>query len=326
MSRIAVIGSGTWGCALASMLHQAGDDVILWGRRPSFIEQLGQSRQHPRLPHHPLPPALQLSSDDSVCATADTWIWAIPTQHCRAMAARLAPQLPDQAQVVSVSKGIEQGSLLRISQVLAESLPAHHFFCLSGPSHAEEVLAGQPAGLVLAGDSESRDLQSRLNRTPLRVYRGQDVVGVELAGALKNVIAIAAGCVDALKLGDNVKATLVTRGLAEMRRLGRALGADDQTFAGLAGIGDLLTTCYSGHGRNRALGTAIASGQDLAEFCAHTGTVPEGAWTAQAAMELATKHGVELPIAQEVVAVLDGDCPVSTAMHRLLQRHAGNES
>lgn len=326
MSRIAVIGTGTWGCALASMLHQAGDDVVLWGRRAPFIEELLHTRLHPRLSQHPLPKQLVISSDAAVCATADIWIWAVPTQHTRAMAQHLATWLPPAAQVVSVSKGIEQGSLLRISQILAEGLPPHHFYCLSGPSHAEEVLAGQVAGLVLAGHGESSDLQYRLNQTPLRVYRGDDVTGVELAGALKNVIAIAAGCVDALALGDNVKATLVTRGLAEMRRLGRALGADDHTFAGLAGIGDLLTTCYSKHGRNRALGTAIASGKDLTEFCSQTGTVPEGAWTAQAAVALATAHAVELPIAQEVVAVLEGTCPVSTAMRRLLQRHAGDES
>ncbi|TVR44159.1 MAG: NAD(P)-dependent glycerol-3-phosphate dehydrogenase [Planctomycetota bacterium] len=326
MHTIAVIGTGTWGCALASLLHSTGAEVLLWGRRQDMVDQLCEQRRHPRLGEHPLPPDLPMSADAEALGSAETLIWAVPTQHSRRVAQQLQPHLQTCQRVVSVSKGLEQGSLLRISQILAECLPAHDFWCLSGPSHAEEVIGGHPAGLVLAGSGpQGSELQQLLNRTPLRVYLGHDVLGVELAGALKNVIAIAAGCVDALNLGDNVKATLVTRGLAELRRLGRAAGCHEQTFAGLAGIGDLLTTCYSRHGRNRALGQALALGRSLEDFCTQTGTVPEGAWTAEAAVRLGERLAVELPIASQVASLLRGDTTVDQAITGLLAREAREE-
>lgn len=329
MTTWAVIGTGTWGCALASLLHEAGEEVVLWGRRPEMVELLTKDRLHPRIPHHPIPSGLTITADPTMLSHHDHVIWAVPTQYSRIIAQLVGPHLSPKPHIISVSKGIEQGTLLRISAILADSLPTHDFFTLSGPSHAEEVLAGHPAGLALACDEALHDagsaIQETLNKTPLRVYIGHDVAGVELAGALKNVIAIAAGCVDALQLGDNIKATLVTRGLAELRRLGRAYGSHDSTFAGLAGIGDLLTTCYSSHGRNRALGIALGEGSSLDEFCQKTGTVPEGAWTASAAVELGEQLGIELPIASQVASLLKQDTTVPAAIKSLLSRAAREE-
>ncbi len=192
---------------------------------------------------------------------------------------------------------------------------------LSGPSHAEEVAAGKPACLVVAGTNEvTAPALARLHGQALRLYTSTDVVGVELAGALKNVIAIAAGICDGLQLGDNLKAAVVTRGLAEMRRLGRACGADDATFAGLAGVGDLLTTCYSPHGRNRALGLALGHGQTLAQHRAERASVAEGAYTARSALALGTRLGVELPLTSEVESVLWAARPVALGMDSLLSR------
>jgi glycerol-3-phosphate dehydrogenase (NAD(P)+) len=329
MIKWAVIGTGTWGCALASLLQQVGEAVILWGRRPDMVKQLQTQRVHPRIPDHRIPADLAITADASELGQCSHLIWAVPTQYSRAISKTIGDALAPQPKVISVSKGIEQQSLLRVSETLAESLPSHGFFTLSGPSHAEEVLAGHPAGLALACAEHlhqtGTEIQQVLNKTPLRVYIGHDVAGVELAGALKNVIAIAAGCVDALQLGDNIKATLVTRGLAELRRLGRAYGSQDNTFAGLAGIGDLLTTCYSDHGRNRALGIALGKGSSLATFCEQTGTVPEGAWTASAALALGERLGVELPIASQVASLLRADTTVAASIKSLLARTAREE-
>lgn len=329
---IGVVGTGTWGTAMASALAQSAANrgestpVLLWGRRPELIERLAQRREHPNLSSLQIHQQVQFSHNMHDLADASIIFWAVPTQHTAAMASLLVSIL-DEKPIVSLSKGLEQKTHRRISEVLGDISPRSPFAVLSGPSHAEEVVAGHPAGLVAAADDEAlaERIQALLHEGNLRVYRGTDVAGVELAGALKNVIAIAAGIVDGLGHGDNVKATLVTRGLAEIRRLGRSFGADDLTFAGLAGIGDLLTTCYSAHSRNRGLGDAIGHGQSLDQYLARTGMVPEGAWTAQAVVELAAARGVDLPIASQVASVLWHGKPLPSAAEDLLNRSAMRE-
>ncbi|NRA40652.1 MAG: NAD(P)H-dependent glycerol-3-phosphate dehydrogenase, partial [Planctomycetes bacterium] len=198
---------------------------------------------------------------------------------------------------------------------------------LSGPSHAEEVAKGLPAGVVMAGNEKlCNDVVSAMHQNNFRIYTSHDIVGVEMGGALKNVVAIAAGMCDGMSLGDNIKATLVTRGLAEIRRLGRALGAEDQSFAGLAGIGDLLTTCYSPFGRNRSLGERIGTGEQAKEILASSAMVAEGAWTSQAAVSLAAQLSVDLPVAEQVTAVLWQGKPLQDAMEDLLSRESKDEN
>lgn len=317
---IAVVGTGSWGTAVAASLARSGGPVILWGRDAAKTAALARERRHPQVAGE-LPAALAITADPARLADATLVCWGVPTQHTAAMAATLAPALPARAPVVSLAKGLEQGSLRRVSEMLAAALPGRPVLTLSGPSHAAEVLAGMPACLVVAGpDPAAAEVQRRVHGRAFRCYTSPDLLGVELAGALKNVVAIAAGICDGLALGDNVKAALITRGVAEMRRLGRALGAQDNTFAGMAGVGDLLTTCYSRHGRNRALGEAIARGARARDWLAAQATVAEGAWTSRAALELGRRHGVELPITSEVASLVWDDRPVAQAMDALLAR------
>jgi glycerol-3-phosphate dehydrogenase (NAD(P)+) len=270
---------------------------------------------------------VRVSADGSDLAACDILYWAVPTQHSRAIAEQLRHHLAAGAGLVSLSKGLEQGSEKTPCQLLEECLgPSHPVAVLSGPSHAEEIIGGKRAGLVAAGPTDLvASIQRHLAPSILRVYSSEDRHGVELAGALKNIIAIAAGIGDGAGLGDNLKATLITRGLAEMRRLGRALGCNDATFAGLAGVGDLLTTCYSAHSRNRSLGLAIGAGGSLDSYLADTSMVPEGAWTAKVASGLGDSLDIQLPIASQVAQVLWDAKPVRTAIEDLFARDAGEE-
>jgi glycerol-3-phosphate dehydrogenase (NAD(P)+) len=316
---IAVVGTGSWGTAAACLAAERSD-VVLWGRDPAKLAELARRRRHPQMPEVELPARLQLSPDPARLATAELVLWAVPTQHSRAIAAQLVGQIP-LVPVVSLAKGLEQQSLARVSEILADALPGRPTAVLSGPSHAIEVMRGLPACLVAAGDSAACQRMVDLLHGPrLRIYTSTDLVGVELCGALKNVIAVASGMCEGLGLGDNARAALLARGLAEMRRLGRALGAQDSTFAGVAGVGDLLTTCYAPHGRNRALGLAIARGENPMDFLAQASTVAEGAWTCRAAVELGRRVSVELPIASQVASVIWGTVPVDQALHQLLSR------
>jgi glycerol-3-phosphate dehydrogenase (NAD(P)+) len=315
---IAVIGTGSWGTAAAVLAAERGP-VVLWGRDAAKTTELARTRRHPLLPEAELPAAVTVISDAAALAGADLVLWAVPTQHTRAIAAALSklPSVP----LVSLAKGLEQGSLARVSEILASSLPGRPLAVLSGPSHAVEIMRRLPACLVAAGDAGAcRQLVELLHGPRLRVYTSPDLVGVELCGALKNVIAVASGMCEGMGLGDNARAALLARGLAEMRRLGRALGALDATFAGVAGVGDLLTTCYAAHGRNRALGLALAQGQKPMDFLAQASTVAEGAWTCRAAVELGRRMAVEMPIATQVTSVIWESVPVATAMNLLLSR------
>jgi len=317
----AVIGTGAWGTAIASFAARDGQPVVLLGRDPAKTADLAANRRHPALDALRLPESLTITADSSALAHADLVLWAVPTQASRAMARTLAAHVPAQVPVISLSKGLEQGSLARVSEILAAELGTRAYGAISGPSMAGECAAGRPFCLVAAGaEALTRLLVQRLHSPRLRLYTSIDLVGVELGGALKNVIAIAAGICDGLKLGDNAKAAIITRGLAEIRRLGRALGAVDATFAGMAGIGDLLTSCYSPLGRNRGLGQAIAEGRDPQTLLDGRSGIAEGAWTCRAAIDLAARCGCELPIASQVAKVIWAATPVPTAMENLLSR------
>ena len=319
--RTVVVGTGTWGTAAAVILHANRQEVILFGRSAEKVADLKRLRRHPQLGDALLPTDLSITSDPAILADADLILWAVPTQHTRALAQQLAPFLSAEASVVSLAKGFEEGSLMTPCAVLLEVFGARPCGVLSGPSHAIEIVAGKPVCLVAAGpESVTTLMRERLHGPRCRIYTSPDRMGVEVGGALKNVIAIAAGICDGLEIGDNLKAALITRGLAEMRRLGRALGALDATFSGLAGIGDLLTTCYAPHGRNRALGKVIATGANPLMFLRQQQTVAEGAATSRAAVELAQRHGVDLPIAAQVCAIIWQQTPVRTAMETLFAR------
>jgi glycerol-3-phosphate dehydrogenase (NAD(P)+) len=321
MSTIAVIGSGSWGAAISIAVARSATRVLLWGRTSSSIERLAQTRTHPQLGAARLPEQVEPTCSSADLKTADLILWAVPTQHTRAIAKRLAPSFSRQTPLFSLSKGLEEKTLARVSQVLAEETGAAHIGCLSGPSHASEVASGLPCCLVAAGAAElCGRLLELLHGQGVRLYTSTDVLGVELGGALKNVIAIAAGITEGLGFGDNTKAAIITRGLAEIRRLGRAMGANDATFAGMAGVGDLLTTCYSPQGRNRALGLAIARGENPLEILHRSHTVAEGAWTSRAAIALGRTYRVELPIASQVASVIWDATPVPRAMELLLAR------
>ncbi|PSQ54361.1 MAG: NAD(P)H-dependent glycerol-3-phosphate dehydrogenase [Bacteroidetes bacterium QH_10_64_37] len=307
---ITLFGSGSWGTALAVHLAAEGRDVTLWARRDEAVQQMRRTGHNPTyLPEVEIPSSVQITSDIETAARASSlWAIVVPSQNLRSVVSRLAPFARTGVTVVSLAKGIENETLQTMSQVLAEELSSlsEHIGVLYGPSHAEEVAEGRPTTVVAAAPTEPRAerIQNAFMTKRLRVYVNTDVLGVEIGGSAKNVLAIAAGIGDGVGYGDNAKAALVTRGLAEMRRLGLAMGADPQTFAGLAGIGDLVVTCMSAHSRNRYFGEQIGTGKTLDEIEAEMDMVAEGVRTTRSIRDLAHRHGVEMPITEAVHAVL----------------------
>ena len=321
---VAVVGDGGWGTALALLLHGKGVDVRLWSREPDYAAEMARTARNPRyLPGVTLPRGLLVTGDAAEAfAGASLAVSAVPTQHLRAAWTGLAPSLPRGVPVCSVTKGIEVKTLARPTEILAGALGRRSLAVLSGPSHAEEVALGLPAAVVVASRSAAlaRTVQDLFSTDRFRVYRVADVVGVELAGAAKNVVALAAGIIDGCGLGDNAKAALITRGSVEIGRLGVRLGAKRATFAGLAGMGDLIVTCASRHGRNRAVGERIGRGERLEDILAGMRMVAEGVATTRAIVGLARKWKVEMPIAEEVHRVLfDGKKPME-ALRDLMVR------
>ena len=313
---ITLFGSGSWGTALAVHLAAEGRDVTLWARRDEAVQQMRRTGHNPTyLPEVEIPSSVQITSDIETAARASSlWAIVVPSQNLRSVVSRLAPFARTGVTVVSLAKGIENETLQTMSQVLAEELSSllEHIGVLYGPSHAEEVAEGRPTTVVAAAPTEPRAerIQNAFMTKRLRVYVNTDVLGVEIGGSAKNVLAIAAGIGDGVGYGDNAKAALVTRGLAEMRRLGLAMGADPQTFAGLAGIGDLVVTCMSAHRRNRYFGEQIGTGKTLDEIEAEMDMVAEGVRTTRSIRDLAHRHGVEMPITEAVHAVLfEGERP-----------------
>ncbi|HCD71220.1 NAD(P)H-dependent glycerol-3-phosphate dehydrogenase [Thermovirga lienii] len=304
---ITVFGAGSWGTALASHLSHQGEDVTLWCRRPEQAKAINMTGRNPDyLKNIDLPERLTATSDLEEACSTDTFILAVPTQSVRSFLKQAKPFLREGIHLCNAAKGLEISTGKRISEIVAEIIPSARYSIISGPSHAEEVALSKPTAVVVASiHEEERTLwQNLLNRGFFRVYTSSDVIGVEIGGAVKNVIAIAAGIASEMDLGDNAMAALVSRGLAEVMRLGAKAGAHPLTFAGLAGIGDLMVTCYSNLSRNYRLGRAIAKGMTLEGAQKSLGQVAEGAYTVRALVEHAKELGVELPIAEAVYRVL----------------------
>jgi glycerol-3-phosphate dehydrogenase (NAD(P)+) len=330
MTTFAVLGDGAWGTAVALLLaRDPAHRVRLWSAREESGRVLQQRRENVRLlPGVPIPPEVELTID-AAAATRDAalWVVAIPTVYLRPTLERLRAVYLGGVPIVSLTKGLEIATFRRPTEVIREMLGAEDVAALSGPSHAEEVSRGQPTSVVVAADDP--DLATRVQKwfttERFRVYTNPDVIGVELAGALKNVIGIAAGIGDGLGFGDNAKSALMTRGLVEMARFGVALGAEHATFHGLAGMGDLITTCVSPHGRNRRLGEKLGRGQTLAEALAGSAMVVEGVTTARSVHERATGMGLDLPIVRGVYDVLYEGKPPAAAVSDLMTRRPRSE-
>lgn len=327
---VGFIGAGSWGTILAVHLASLGHDVLLWAHGDEQLAALRRDRENRLyLPGIPFPASITVVDTPAEAACAPVVVIATPTQFIRQTLASVASDALDNSVVVSVSKGIERGSLLRISELLAEThgVEKDRFVALSGPSHAEEVAQGIPTLVVAGGTSISNAtlVQELFTSNDLRVYTSEDVVGVELGGALKNVIAVCAGILDGLTFGDNTKSALITRGLAEITRLGVALGAHPQTFSGLSGLGDLVVTCTSRHSRNRYVGEQIGRGRKLPEVIAEMNMVAEGVTTTQSADQLATMRGVETPIIHKVHQVLFEEHDPREATYSLMARQTRHE-
>ncbi|HEX3818409.1 MAG TPA: NAD(P)H-dependent glycerol-3-phosphate dehydrogenase [Chthoniobacterales bacterium] len=329
MMNIAILGTGGWGTALATQWAHHGNEVTLWGNTPERVKQIASSRRNPDyLPGIELPPSVALTSELDVCAGADLIIFVTPSVALREVAGRLKPALRrDQTILLSCTKGIEHGTGMRMSQILQESFPANPIAVLSGPNLAAEVAQALPTATVLGCRDESiaQTLQEVLGSSRFRVYTSHEIAGIELGGALKNIFAISAGVSDGFGLGDNSKAALVTRSLAELLRLGVAMGGEARTFQGLSGAGDLVATCFSRHSRNRRFGEELGQGKSVAEITNDMKAVAEGVPTARSAFECAQKLGVETPIIDQVYAVLyQGKLPAQ-GMQELLERDQKSE-
>ncbi len=325
--RVCVIGCGQFGLVLASHAVRCGHDTTLWARTEAEREPLERTRVSPRLPGFALPVSVRVTNDATGAVTdADLVITAIPSQYARSVWTVLGRSLPKSAILVSVAKGLEVGTLLRPSEVLRECAPGAEVVSLSGPTIASEVGGGLPTALVAAGCAQAADVVQRtLAGDVWRVYTSTDQIGVEVAGALKNVIALAAGMTDGMRLGTNAKATLLARGIAEIARLGVDLGAQRETFYGVAGVGDLATTCFSPEGRNRTLGERLGAGESLANALASMHAVVEGVDTCRAAVELAAARRIDMPLARAVHGVLFGGLSPRAALIELMRREGTAE-
>lgn len=329
MSNIAVLGAGTWGVALARMLAVNGHQVSVWARRPESLQKLYMDRRHPHLPQAELPADILYSTDLAFhTQEAEIVIFAVPSVAVRDTARLLAPHIDHALLLVDAAKGIEPGTLLSMTAVIADEMEkakkAHlvHLAALSGPTHAEEVSRDMPSAIVAASeDPETAETVRRVFGNPaMRVYTSEDLRGVELCGALKNIIALAAGISTGLGHGDNTKAALVTRGLAEIARLGLAMGCHRETFMGLAGVGDLIVTATSPHSRNNRAGLLIGQGRSAKEAEEELGMVVEGLNALDAAMTLADKYQVEMPITFAVNAIVHEGKDAQQAVDELMMR------
>ncbi len=318
---VTVVGSGAWGTALAIRLHQNGHRVTLWTFEKDLIPQMEQERVNIRLPGILLPQGLEISADYRCVAESQMVVVACPSFPIRSVCRGIAPYLEKDAVVVCVTKGLEAGTQLRMSQVVAQETD-HEVVVLTGPSHAEEVSRDIPTGCLAACENQTlaERVQDAFMSEHFRIYTSPDAVGAELGAALKNVIALCAGVADGLGYGDNTKAMLMTRGLTEMARLGVSLGASKDTFAGLAGVGDLIVTCTSMHSRNRRAGILIGQGAEPKQAMEQVGAVVEGYYAARSAWELCRKQNVEMPILQAAYQVLYEGMSAKEAVENLLRR------
>ncbi len=326
--RVAVLGAGSWGTAMAAMRAER-DPTVLWARRPPLAGRIADLGRNPDyLPDLALPASLRVTASLSEALSgAEVIVLAVPSHGVRATLTEARAELVDGVPVVSLVKGLEERTLRRVTEIVEEVLPDRPTAVLTGPNLVDEIVAGHPTASVVAARDPSlaRELQQLFTTSSFRVYTNDDVVGCELGGALKNVFAIAAGIADGMGFGDNTRAALITRSLAELARLGTALGGRAETFAGLAGMGDLVATCTSRHSRNRATGEQVARGHPPAAVAAATRTVAEGVRTSLAVVELAGAVGVEMPIAEQVAAVLHHGRPVSEVVASLMGRASRGE-
>lgn len=324
MAKISVLGSGSWGLALALLLHNNGHEVLLWSARPENARKLREKRENPdRLPGVRLPDEIDVLTDlERALKDVDVTVLAVASPYIRSNAHKMASFVCRDQKIVNVAKGIEEKTLKTLSEVIEEEIPQGNVAVLSGPSHAEEVGRGLPTTCVISAHTQetAEYLQSIFMSPVFRVYTTPDILGVELGGALKNVIALAAGTADGLGYGDNTKAALITRGITEIGRLGKKMGAQMETFYGLSGIGDLIVTCASKHSRNRKAGYLIGQGYTMEEAMKEVQMVVEGVYSARAARELAEKYEVEMPIITEVNRVLfEGKSAAEAVMDLMLR-------
>ncbi len=326
MSRIAILGAGAWGTALAvSLARRGGHELRLWAHSPAHAEELADTGENLRyLPGFILPLDVRVTPRlEQAVAGAEVVLCVTPSQALRSVMEKIAPMLRPSQVLLSASKGIEERTFLRMSQIMTQHAPDNLVGALGGPSFAQEVAAEMPTAITIAIDNEalSKRLQDDFSSASLRVYRNDDVPGTELGGALKNVIALAAGVVAGLELGSNSAAALITRGMAEVTRLAMACGGRRETLAGLAGIGDLVLTCTGGLSRNRAVGIELGKGRHLPEILAGlNGKVAEGVRSTTAALGLAARYGLEMPITEQVAAILHADKPPRDAIRELMGR------
>lgn len=329
MAKIGIIGSGSWGIALAVLLYHNGHEVTVWSALPEEIKEMKKTHSHHTLPELSLPDDMSFTKDmEEVMAGKDLLVTAVPSVYIRSTAQKMNPFCRYGQVVVNVSKGIEEATLMTLSEILEEELPMADVAVLSGPSHAEEVSRGLPTTCVAGARTRktAEYIQGIFMSKVFRVYTSPDILGIELGGALKNVIALAAGIADGLGYGDNTKAALITRGIAEISRLGMAMGGKPQTFNGLSGIGDLIVTCASMHSRNRRAGILIGQGKSTDEAVKEVQMVVEGIYSAKAALALAKKYQVSLPIVEQVNKVLFDGKTAAAAVNDLMLRDKTIES
>lgn len=329
MSKIGVLGAGSWGTALSIVLGNNGHKVTLWSALKEEVELLKNNREHTeKLPGSKLPDNVVISSDlESTCQEKEILVFAVASPYVRSTAKQAKPFIKKGQIIVNVAKGIEETTLDTLSEILEEELLETDIAVLSGPSHAEEVSKGIPTTVVVGAATEKTAIiiQDVFMNERFRVYTSPDIIGIELGGSLKNVIALAAGIVDGLGFGDNTKAALMTRGIAEMSRLGVAMGGKLETFAGLSGVGDLIVTCTSKHSRNRQAGYLIGKGATMKEAMDEVKQVVEGVYSAKAALALAKKYQISMPIVEQINCVLFENKSASQAVSDLLLRDKRSE-
>lgn len=330
MATISVLGAGSWGTALSLLLYQNGHQVALWSALEDEVKMLREKREHAsKLPGVKLPEDMDITVDLEKCLkSVDVAVLAVPSPFTRSTAHQMKPYVKDGQIIVNVAKGVEENSLMTLSEIIEQEIPQAEVAVLSGPSHAEEVGRGLPTTCVVSAHKRktAEYLQGIFMSPVFRVYTTPDILGVELGAALKNVIALAAGTADGLGYGDNTKAALITRGIAEISRLGVKMGARQETFYGLSGIGDLIVTCASVHSRNRKAGYLMGKGYTMQEAMDEVKMVVEGVYSAKAAKELAEKYQVEMPLVEEVNRVLFEDKKPADAVRDLMLRDKKIES
>ena len=328
MAKVCILGGGSWGIGLSVVLHKSGHEVTVWSAVPAEIQMLQENHEHKMLPGVKLPEDMIFTTDDKQAIEGkDLLVMAVASSYTRSTAHRISPLVAQGQKIVSVSKGIEEHTLMTQAQIIEDEIPQAQVAVLSGPTHAEEVSRGIPTTIVAGSKSKScaEYVQNLFMNEVFRVYTSPDVLGIELGGALKNVVALAAGIADGLGYGDKTKAALITRGIAEIARLGVRMGGKIETFTGLTGIGDLIVTCASVHSRNRRAGYLIGQGRTMQEAMDEVKMVVEGVYSAKAAKRLALQYQVSMPIVEQVNAVLFEGKSAAEAVKELMLRDRKDE-